>query len=141
MSDPFAENMKIIKFKHSIDKLETWEEIEKFCRDTFRPPVENTIPRISDSSNPYSYRPSDYRPEKIGPRTVKTVHGICSVDNYHLQEQPSATKFNAIRDAFQKLSEELYSKEYIKISEYAEPMNMKTSFVVSLEVVVQDIIK
>jgi hypothetical protein len=51
--DPFEMHLKISKFKKAIDNADTWEELEKICTKTFKPPETEKM----SEGHPHHVRP------------------------------------------------------------------------------------
>ena len=134
--DPFAMHLKITKFKFALDKLETWEEIENLCKETFPPPVIETpsVPRIADPQNPYRYRPGDYndRETKVTERFYSHAD-YAEMDSYQNNPHPQAVAFEK---ASNNLLKQLYDKRMIQHTIQKDLMTRTNKVCLSLEVVI-----
>lgn len=127
MDDPFAENLKISKFKRRIDEANTWEELEKICKEAFPPPKDTSQrPTIADPFQPYNYRLSDYFAKS---RQIMKVYGTGKYD-----ELEKADRDAAYDRACRNLLLELNSKKCIKFTEHRDLLKQEKQVVAELDV-------
>lgn len=136
--DPFEMHLKVSKFKKLIDNAETWEELEKICIKTFKPPE---APKISEGPytyDPYSpkYGPMDYsfQSPNASVRNAVRIVGTSVVDDFHYKNSPGITQARQIQEASENLLGELFKTGMVTIDHIIEPMDYKRKTYMHIDV-------